>query len=60
MFDVLEELSTIAAAGITRGAISGFTHAFTVSAAIATAAAVTAVFLVPAGKAQPAGGMHGH
>ena len=53
-------LSTVAAAGITRGAISGFTHAFTVATVIATAAALAAVFFIPAGKAQPAGGMHGH
>jgi EmrB/QacA subfamily drug resistance transporter len=53
-------LSTVAVAGITRGAVSGFTHAFTVSAVIAAAAALTAVFLVPAGKARPGGGMHGH
>jgi len=45
-------LSTIAAAGITRGAISGFTHAFTVATVIAVVAAAGAALLVPAGKAQ--------
>ena len=53
-------LSTVAAAGITRGAISGFTHAFTLSTVIAIAAALASVFFIPAGKARPAGGMHGH
>jgi EmrB/QacA subfamily drug resistance transporter len=53
-------LSTVAAAGITYGHISGFTHAFTVSAVTAAVAAVAATFLIPAGKARLAGGMHGH
>ena len=53
-------LSTVAAAGITYGHMSGFTHAFTLSAVTAAAAALAAVFLIPAGKAAPAGGMHGH
>lgn len=52
--------STVAAAGITGGAISGFTHAFTVWAVIAVAAALVATVLVPPGKARAAGGMHGH
>jgi len=53
-------LSTVAAAGIAGGAVSGFTHAFTVSTAVAVVAALAAVFFIPAGKARPAGGMHGH
>ena len=52
-------LSTIAAASITRGTITGFADAFKASTVIAIAAALAAAFLIPAGKARPAGGMHG-
>ncbi|MGE5287834.1 MAG: hypothetical protein ACM3ML_11630 [Micromonosporaceae bacterium] len=40
--------------------ISGFTNAFTLSAAAALSAAIASLFLIPPGKAQPVGGMHGH
>jgi EmrB/QacA subfamily drug resistance transporter len=53
-------LSTIAATGITHGTISGFTHAFTLSALTALLAAAGSAFLIPPGKTQPATGMHGH
>jgi EmrB/QacA subfamily drug resistance transporter len=48
-------LSTVAAAGITQGAIGGFTRAFTVAAFVAVLAALASVFLIPEGKPQPAG-----
>lgn len=53
-------LSTIAADGITHGTLSGFTHAFAISAAIAVLAAVAARFLTPPGETPLAGGMHRH
>jgi EmrB/QacA subfamily drug resistance transporter len=48
-------LSTVAAAGITHGAIGGFTRAFTVAAFVAILAALASVFLIPEGKPKPAG-----
>jgi EmrB/QacA subfamily drug resistance transporter len=53
-------LSTVAAAGITRGAITGFGDAFALSTAVALIAAIAALFLIPPGKAETTGGMHGH
>jgi EmrB/QacA subfamily drug resistance transporter len=53
-------ISTVAAAGIEHGAISGFTHAFALIALTATAGAVIAVLLVPPGKPQTTGGPHMH
>ncbi|MFJ9011680.1 DHA2 family efflux MFS transporter permease subunit [Streptomyces canus] len=53
-------MSTIAATGIERGAIDGFTDAFTLSAAAAAASALIAVVLVPRGKPQMTGGPHVH
>jgi sugar phosphate permease len=52
-------LSTIAAVGITRGTISGFTHAFILATVIAVVAALASAFLIPPGKARPGGGLHG-
>jgi MFS family permease len=53
-------LSTIAGTGITHGAITGFGDAFTFSTITALLAAIAALFLIPPGKAQPTGGIHGH
>ncbi|MFG2131268.1 hypothetical protein ACGFNV_26080 [Streptomyces sp. NPDC048751] len=53
-------MSTVAAAGIGRGAIDGFTDAFTLSAAVAAASTLAALFLVPRGKPQMTGGPHVH
>ncbi|MFF5188007.1 MFS transporter [Streptomyces sp. NPDC000345] len=53
-------MSTTAAAGIERGAIDGFTDAFTLSAAVAAAGTLAALFLVPRGKPQTTGGPHVH
>jgi EmrB/QacA subfamily drug resistance transporter len=53
-------MSTVAAAGIDRGSVGGFTDAFTVAAAVAAAAAVVSLGLVPQGKPQSAGGPHVH
>jgi EmrB/QacA subfamily drug resistance transporter len=53
-------LSTVAAAGIERGAVGGFTDAFTVSAVTAAVAAVAALFVVPPGRPRTTGGPHVH
>ncbi|MFI7413608.1 hypothetical protein ACIBU0_33605 [Streptomyces sp. NPDC049627] len=53
-------MSTVAAAGIERGAIDGFTDAFTLSVVAAAVSALVAVFLVPRGKPQMIGGPHVH
>jgi EmrB/QacA subfamily drug resistance transporter len=53
-------MSTVAASGIERGAIDGFTDAFTLSVAVAAASAVAALLLVPRGKPQTTGGPHMH
>jgi EmrB/QacA subfamily drug resistance transporter len=53
-------LSTIAAAGITRDVIGGFTRAFTLAALVAILAALTSVFLIPASKAQSPDDGGGH
>jgi EmrB/QacA subfamily drug resistance transporter len=51
--------STVAAAGLTpTPSIDGFTHAFTVFAVVAAAAAVLALGLVPAGTPQMTGAPH--
>jgi sugar phosphate permease len=52
-------LSTIAAAGITHGTISGFARAFTLAAATALLAALASAFLIPPRKPQPASGADG-
>ncbi|MGW0825364.1 MFS transporter [Streptomyces sp. NPDC002845] len=53
-------VSTVAAAGIERGAIGGFTDAFTVSAVAAAVGAVVSLGLVPRIKPQSTGGPHVH
>ncbi|MGW4204133.1 MFS transporter [Streptomyces sp. NPDC004726] len=53
-------VSTVAAAGITRGAVSGFTDAYTVLAVTAAVSAVLSLILVPRGKPEMTGGMHVH
>ncbi|MDT0548412.1 MULTISPECIES: MFS transporter [Streptomyces] len=53
-------MSTVAAAGIERGAIDGFTDAFTLSAIVAAASLPVALLLVPRGKPRPSGGPHVH
>lgn len=53
-------LSTIAAAGISQGTISGFRHAFILATATAVLAALASAFLIPPGKARAGGGPHGH
>ncbi|MGC0328185.1 EmrB/QacA subfamily drug resistance transporter [Streptomyces sp. SAI-170] len=53
-------LSTVAAAGIERGAVGGFTDAFTVAAAVAAVGAVVSLGLVPRGKPRSTGGPHVH
>jgi len=46
-------VSSIAAAGITRGSQSGFTNGFTFAAVSALVAAVLAVLLIPGGRPDP-------
>jgi len=53
-------LSTVAAAGINRGVVAGFTTAFTFCAIVAAVAAAISVYLVPAGKAHQVGRVHIH
>ncbi|MFV5992344.1 DHA2 family efflux MFS transporter permease subunit [Streptomyces sp. NPDC056231] len=53
-------VSTVAAAGIERGAVDGFADAFTVCAAAAGAGAVVAAGLVPRGKPETTGRPHVH
>ncbi|MEU0164160.1 MFS transporter [Streptomyces iakyrus] len=53
-------VSTIAAAGIERGSVGGFTDAFTVCALTAAASAAVALGLIPRGKPQMTGGPHVH
>ncbi|MFJ8079288.1 MFS transporter [Streptomyces sp. NPDC096205] len=53
-------LSTVAAAGIERGTVGGFTDAFTVAAAVAAVGAVVSLGLVPRGKPRSTGGPHIH
>jgi EmrB/QacA subfamily drug resistance transporter len=53
-------VSSIAAAGIERGSVGGFTNAFTVCALTAAASAAVALGLVPRGKPQMTGGPHVH
>ncbi|MGW6458269.1 MFS transporter [Streptomyces sp. NPDC055078] len=53
-------VSTVAAAGITRGALSGFTDAYTLLAVTAAVAAALSIALVPRGKPQLTGGPHVH
>ncbi|WP_433455762.1 MFS transporter [Streptomyces sp. CA-142005] len=53
-------MSTVAAAGIERGAIGGSTDAFVLSAVAAAASALVALLLVPRGKPQMTGGPHVH
>ncbi|MET7714481.1 MFS transporter [Streptomyces sp. NPDC005407] len=53
-------VSTIAATGIERGSVGGFTDAFTVCALAAAASAAVALGLVPRGKPQLTGGPHVH
>jgi hypothetical protein len=53
-------VSTVAASGFERGAVSGFNDAFTVCAVAAAVSAAVAVGLVPRGKPQLTGGPHVH
>ncbi|MEU3253403.1 MFS transporter [Streptomyces sp. NPDC006997] len=53
-------VSTVAATGIERGTVGGFTDAFTLCAVAAAVAAVLSLALVPRGKPQPTGGPHAH
>ncbi|MDH6589907.1 EmrB/QacA subfamily drug resistance transporter [Streptomyces sp. SAI-133] len=53
-------VSTVAASGIERGTVGGFTDAFTVCAVAAAASAAVALGLVPRGKPQVTGGPHVH
>ncbi|MEW2403313.1 MFS transporter [Streptomyces sp. NPDC046862] len=53
-------VSTVAASGIERGMVGGFTDAFAACAAAAAVGAAVAVGLVPRGKPQMTGGPHVH
>ncbi|MEV0174971.1 MFS transporter [Streptomyces sp. NPDC050803] len=53
-------VSTVAAAGIERGAIDGFTSAFTLCAVTAAVGAAACLGVVPKAKPQPTGGPHVH
>ncbi|MGP4051964.1 MFS transporter [Streptomyces sp. 2A115] len=53
-------VSTVAASGIERGSVGGFTDAFTVCALAAVVSAAVAVGLVPRGKPQQTGVPHAH
>ncbi|MDN0199249.1 MFS transporter [Streptomyces sp. S.PNR 29] len=53
-------VSTVAASGIERGAVGGFTDAFTVCAVAAGVSAAVALVLVPRGKPQLTGAPHVH
>ncbi|MFI0084649.1 MFS transporter [Streptomyces bobili] len=53
-------VSTVAASGIERGTVGGFTDAFAACAAGAAVSAAVALVLVPRGKPQMTGGPHVH
>lgn len=53
-------VSTVAAAGIETGAITGFGTAITVCAAAAALAALVALTLVPGGRPHHVAGPHAH
>lgn len=53
-------MSTVAAAGIERGALSGFRDAFTLAAVAAAVGAAVALVLVPQVKPRSTGGPHVH
>ncbi|MCC9705549.1 DHA2 family efflux MFS transporter permease subunit [Streptomyces sp. MNU76] len=53
-------VSTVAASGFERGAVGGFTDAFTVCAVAGAVSAAVALGLVPRGKPQLTGGPHVH